>query len=68
VPDLHYQVDGTQLTLWVYDPNNPGNDEAGMVLNIGHTDRTIEVGVSLGDLAPIYCFVTTNYTPQPPPQ
>ena len=63
-----YQVDGTELTLWAYDPNNPGNDGAGLVLDIGHTDRTIEVGVSLSDLAPIYCFIATNYTPQTPPQ
>lgn len=62
-----YQVDGSQLTLYAYDPNNPANDEAGLVLDIGHTDRTIEVGVSLADLAPIYCFVATNYTPQSPP-
>jgi hypothetical protein len=62
-----YQVDGTQLTLWIYDPNNPGHDDAGFVLDIGHTDRLIEVGVSLADLAPIYCYVVTNYRPADPP-
>ena len=62
-----YQVDGTELTLWVYDPNNPGHDDAGLVLDIGHTDRTIEVGVSLADLGPIYCYVVTNYQTVSPP-
>ena len=62
-----YQVDGTQLTLWIYDPNNPGHDDAGYVLDIGHTDRAIEVGVSLADLAPVYCYVVTNYQPVAPP-
>lgn len=62
-----YQVDGTELTLWIYDPNNPGHDDAGLVLDIGHTDRTIEVGVSLADLAPIYCYVVTNYQAGAPP-
>ena len=62
-----YQVDGTQLTLWIYDPNNPGHDDAGLVLDIGHTDRTIEVGVSLADLAPIFCYLVTNYQAVAPP-
>lgn len=62
-----YQVDGTELTLWIYDPNNPGHDDAGLVLDIGNTSRTIDVGVSLADLAPIYCYVVTNYQPASPP-
>ena len=62
-----YEVDGTQLTLWAYDPNNPGRDDAGLVLDIGHTDRDIEVGVSIADLGPIYCYIVTNYEPAAPP-
>ena len=62
-----YQVNGTQLTLWVYDPNNPGRDDAGLVLDIGRTDRTIDVSVSIDDLNTIYCYVVTNYAPSPPP-
>lgn len=62
-----YQVDGTQLTLWAYDPNNPGRDDAGILLDIGHTDRDIAVSVSIADLDPIYCFVVTNYQPTNPP-
>lgn len=62
-----YQVDGSQATFWIYDPNNPGRDDAGFVFDIGHTDRTIEVAVSIGDLSPIYCYLVTNYTAQTPP-
>jgi len=62
-----YQVDGSQLTLWIYDPNNPGRDDAGFLLDIGHTDRTIDVGASIADLSPVYCYVVTNYQPATPP-
>ena len=62
-----YQIDGTQLTLWVYDPNNPGHDDAGLVLDIGRTDQTIDVSVSIENLNTIYCYVVTNYEPAAPP-
>jgi hypothetical protein len=63
-----YQVDGTQLTLWAYDPNNPDNDELGIVLDVGRTDKDITVGATLEDLYPIYCFVVNNYQAATPPE
>jgi hypothetical protein len=66
-----YQLRGTQLTLWVYDPNNPGTDACTLVLDVGRTDTTVTVHATQpaggSPLEPIFCFLPTAYHQAVPP-
>jgi hypothetical protein len=66
-----YYVDGTWLTLAVYDPNQPQNDGVTLTLNIGRTDVMIPVTpnppASAGGMKPIWCFLSMAYQKTQPP-
>jgi hypothetical protein len=62
-----YYLDGTALTLAVYDPNDPGNDGAMLSLDISRTDVVITVGTTPASLGPVYTFMTMAYTKTQPP-
>ena len=54
-----YQLRGQMLTLWVYDPNSPGNDNVTMVLDLSRTDQNLINVVSNIDVThSITCFFT----------
>ena len=66
-----YQLRGQQLTLWVYDPNNPGRDDITISLDISRTDQQlIPVTTTItvhGSNPTINCFFTQSYEQRVPP-
>ncbi len=64
-----YQLSGNELTLWVYDPNSPSDDDITMVLDISRTDqKLIDVHTNIKTLGPITCFFTQAYEKRNPVQ
>lgn len=62
-----YALDGTTLTLNIYDPNQPDADDVTMSLDISRTDRPITVFTPVArSLGAIYCFLHTPYSPKTP--
>jgi hypothetical protein len=62
-----YCVDGTALSLAVYDPNKPGNDGCTISLDIARTDVVIRVGANPPDLGPVHTFIPMAYQKVTPP-
>lgn len=66
-----YQLQGQYLTLWVYDPNNPGRDDITIALDISRTDQNlIPVTTSItvhGSTPTINCFFPQSYEQRVPP-
>ena len=61
-----YDLDDTDLTLWLYDPNYPDRDDVCMRLSIAST--RIPVGVTyIPSSETVICFFHTPYTAQVPP-
>lgn len=59
-----YQLQNQLLTLWIYDPNSPSNDNVTMTLDISNTrDHLIGVAhnLNLAGNPPITCFFTQSY-------
>ncbi len=54
-----YDLDGSRLTLRLYDPNNPDDDEVTMTLDVGHPRRPTKVSCSDGGT--VWCFFRTAY-------
>jgi hypothetical protein len=54
-----YDLDGTRLTLRLYDPNHPDNDEVTLSLDTGRPRRPTPVTSSHG--GPVWCFFRTTY-------
>jgi hypothetical protein len=54
-----YDLDGSRLTLRLYDPNHPDDDEVTMTLDIGHPRRPTRVTCSDGGT--VWCFFRTAY-------
>lgn len=62
-----YQLQGQQLTLWVYDPNTPKNDNITIRLDISRTDkRLIDVTSNVGLKHRINCFFVQHYANRDP--
>ena len=61
-----YELVNNDLTLDIYDPNSPGNDNIRYSLDIGHPQQTTDVHRSDGG-STIYCFFHTPYTYAAPP-
>src|SRR5689334_9274155 len=61
-----YLESGTDVTLWVYDPNQPDNDNVTIAFSTLAWDRPLNVvhNVSVndehGNRRPIYCLFRTN--------
>jgi hypothetical protein len=63
-----YTLDGTTMTLNLYDPNQPDADDVTLSLDISRTDRPITVFTPVARaLGSIYCFLHTPYTAKTPP-
>jgi hypothetical protein len=62
-----YALDGTQLSLDIYDPNYPDRDDVRLSLSIGDPSAPAALNYSTGET--VYCFFHTPYaTPtQSPP-
>jgi hypothetical protein len=59
-----YELNGTTLTMHLYDPNHADDDSITMSLDIGHPDEATPVRYSYG--ATVYCFFRSGYTPHDP--
>jgi hypothetical protein len=64
-----YDLEGTHLTLHVYDPNEPDNDDVTMSLDVADPGRTTLVRYSQPDPAfpDVYCFFRVDNRPVAPP-
>jgi hypothetical protein len=63
-----YSLDGTDLTMRLYDPNSPDEDTVTMSLSIADPEHTVSVMNSAA--SPVWCFFRPIYTfssPPPPP-
>lgn len=63
-----YKLDGTDLTIHVYDPNHPNMDNVTMFLSIADPQHSTSVTYSTGET--VLCFFRPEYTfssPPPPP-
>jgi hypothetical protein len=60
-----YDLNGTDLTLWLYDPNYPNQDDVQLSLSIA-SDH-VPVPLTYTPTEAVYCFFHTPYTPQEPP-
>ena len=54
-----YDLEGTRLTLRLYDPNHPDDDQVTMSLDIGRPRRPTPVTCSHGGT--VWCFFRTGY-------
>jgi hypothetical protein len=55
-----YDLDGTGLTLRLYDPNHPDDDDVTLSLDVGHPRQATRVHYSHGR-RPVWCFFRTSY-------
>jgi hypothetical protein len=60
-----YELHGDDLSIRVYDPNHPDNDNLTLSLNLGDPWQTTPVVYSTSET--VYCFFRTNYTFSSPP-
>ena len=60
-----YDLDGTALTLRVYDPNWPLDDDVTLQLDLADPAGEVAATYSKPD-APVVCFFRTPYTPADP--
>ncbi len=60
-----YDLDGTQLTLHIYDPNWPDRDDVTLSLPIASPTRPIAVAAS--PEATVHSFFRVDYRPSTPP-
>jgi hypothetical protein len=60
-----YDLAGDELTLFIYDPNFPGNDKVFLKVNIANPER--KLNIQYWDEKPVYCFFLTDYTFLMPP-
>jgi len=63
-----YILDDTDLTMRLYDPNSPNNDNVTMSLSIADPEHTTTVTNSV--VTNVHCFFRPSYTfssPPPPP-
>jgi hypothetical protein len=60
-----YDLDGSDLTLWLYDPNYANRDDVHLRLNVA----TVRAPIPVTYVPPetVYCFFHTPYAPAQPP-
>jgi hypothetical protein len=61
-----YDLIDDELTLYIYDPNNPENDNVTLSLKIGNPERKIKISCSHHEK--VYCFFMEHYTFSEPPR
>jgi Aegerolysin len=59
-----YQLNGGQATLWLYDPNSPGDNNVTMSFDLSNASERIEVTHNVDSAGPIYAFFPTSFTPR----
>lgn len=59
-----YDLNGTALTIHLYDPNHADDDAITMSLDIGHPDKSTPVHYSDGGA--VFCFFRSDYSPRSP--
>lgn len=62
-----YRVSGTQVVLWVYDPNSPGDDGITISFDTARTNATIAVTHNVDADGPLVCAFVPRYSPRTPP-
>ncbi len=60
-----YDLDGTALSLRIYDPNWPNDDTVTLSLDVGDPGGSVTPVYSKPD-APVLCFFRTAYAPRDP--
>jgi hypothetical protein len=60
-----YDLDGTQLSICLYDPNYPDRDDVRLQLNIASAQ--VQVPLTYVPAESVYCFFHTQYTSAQPP-
>ena len=55
-----YDLQGTRLTLRIYDPNRPNDDRVALTLDTARPRTATEVHCSRGDS--VCCFFRTSYS------
>ncbi len=55
-----YELDGSALSIAVYDPNHPGDDSIRLSLSLADPSQPIAVSYSAND-GPVYCFIRMPY-------
>lgn len=60
-----YDLDGSDLTLHLYDPNYADRDDVQLSLSVASV--RVPVPVTYFPTETVYCFFHTPYTPAPPP-
>lgn len=60
-----YDLNGADLTLWVYDPNYADRDDVSLSLSVATVQAPVPVVYTPPET--VYCFFHTPYTPVAPP-
>jgi hypothetical protein len=60
-----YELDGTNLTLAIYDPNAPNDDQARITLTIASPNQSCQLACTTAPT--VYCFFRTHYQKAGPP-
>ncbi|HEX8967478.1 MAG TPA: hypothetical protein VF937_06345 [Chloroflexota bacterium] len=60
-----YDLDGTDLTIWLYDPNYPDRDDVRLQLSIANPQAPVSLTYVPDE--EVVCFFHTSYTPVAPP-
>lgn len=61
-----YDLNGTDLSIWLYDPNYPNNDGVNLQLSVASAQAPVPVTYSEPNES-VYCFFHTAYSPAVPP-
>lgn len=62
-----YEIDGEQLSLLLYDPNSPANDDVRLVLSLANPNGPTPVVYVPDPGRQTWCFFRVRYTPALPP-
>jgi hypothetical protein len=60
-----YDLDGTDLSIWLYDPNYPDRDDVRLQLSIASAQTPVQLTYTPTET--VYCFFHTAYTYSEPP-
>jgi hypothetical protein len=61
-----YDLDGTSLTVWLYDPNYPNRDDIQFQLSTANAQAPVKLTYT-PSAEQVFCFFQTRYAPKPPP-
>jgi hypothetical protein len=61
-----YDLDGSNLTIWLYDPNYPNRDDIQFQLSTANAHAPVKVTYT-PSTEEVFCFFRTRYAPKAPP-